>query len=67
MKADEITALTTKLISDSKAILDRIAAIPDAQRTYENTILPLGNLTSAQSLEFANFAHISSISLFCNS
>ncbi len=44
LKADDITALTAKLISDSKAILDRVAAIPDSQRTYENTILPLGNL-----------------------
>lgn len=42
LNAPEITALAAKLISDSKAILDRIAAIPDDARTFENTILPLG-------------------------
>ena len=41
LSADEIIALTLKMLERGKTMLDSIEQIPDNERTFANTILPI--------------------------
>lgn len=43
---EEMSTLTDEIIIIGNAAIDKIAAIPDAERTFENSILPVAAFES---------------------
>lgn len=62
LTADEIKAMTDKIIADAKATHDKIATIPKGSHTWENTVKALEDASALFSTLSANVTFPSSVS-----